>query len=79
MPDHDENLTGTSNAYYNLVSVMYHSLKGAQTYETYVKDAETSGDQELAQFFRQVQQDETLRADRAKQLLWQRVSQTPAR
>ena len=67
--------TGTSNVYYNLVSIMYHALNGAQTYDTYISDAEQSGDNELAQFFRAVQQEDQRRAERAKQLLVQRAGQ----
>ena len=68
--------TGTSNEYYDLVSVMYHALHGAQTYQTYIRDAEQRGDQELAQFFRQVQQEDKKRSDMAKQLLVSRLSQS---
>lgn len=65
--------TRTPNPHYDLVSVLYHALEGSQTTDIYVKDAEQEGDSELAQFFRQVQQEETSRADKAKQLLARRV------
>ena len=65
--------TGTNNATYNLVSVLYHALQGADLYEKYVNDA--GGDQDLASFFRDVQQQEMQRADRAKQLLAKRLQQ----
>jgi hypothetical protein len=61
------NSTGTSNPEYNLVSVLYHALQGAELYEKYASDA--GGDQDLASFFREVQQQEQQRAERAKQLL----------
>lgn len=61
--------TGVSNIYYNLASVMYHALNGARTYEQYARDAEQNGDNELAQFFRQVQQHDSQRAQMAMQLL----------
>lgn len=67
--------TGTSNEHYDLVSIMYHALQAAQTYDMYIRDAEQSGDRELAQFFREVQQEDHRRAERAKQLFVQRVSQ----
>ena len=54
---------------------MYHALNGAQTYDTYISDAEQSGDNDLAQFFRAVQQEDQRRAERAKQLLEQRAGQ----
>ncbi len=79
MTHHEQSSTGTSNQYYNLVSIMYHALQGAQTYDTYIKDAEQSGDSELAQFFREIQQEDKRRSERAKQLLTQRASQTSFR
>lgn len=69
-----ERTTGTQNELYDLVSIMYHALNGAQTHETYARDAEQRGDQELAQFFRQVQQEDKKRSDMAKQLLAKRLS-----
>lgn len=66
--------TGTVDVVYNLVSILYHALEGAEVYSMYVEDAEQSGDSELAQFFREVQQEEKRRADRAKQLLGQRLT-----
>ena len=66
--------TGTKDATYNLVSVLYHSLQGADLYENYVNDA--GGDQDLASFFREVQQQEKQRADRAKELLAKRLQQS---
>ena len=75
----DENLsnprsTGTSNKHYDLVSILYHSLEGAQTYARYVEDAGSEGDKELAQFFLQAQQEENNRAEKAKQLLAARIN-----
>ena len=75
MTHQEQSKTGTSNEYYNLVSIMYHALKGAQTYDTYVKDAEQNGDHDLAQFFREVQQEDQRRSMRAGQLLVQRAGQ----
>ena len=61
--------TGTPDCVYNLVSVLDHSLKGAQVYDQYIQDAEREGHQELVQFFKDVQQQDRERSDRAKQLL----------
>lgn len=63
----------TSNPQYDLVSILYHALAGASTYDAYVKDAEKEGDKELSQFFRDVQREENARADRAKELLAKRM------
>ena len=65
--------TGVPNEVYDLVSVLYHALEGGQTYEKYIQDA--GSNQELAQFFRQCQQEDQQRAQRAQQLLTQLSSQ----
>ncbi|HVL70934.1 MAG TPA: hypothetical protein VM434_03520 [Beijerinckiaceae bacterium] len=69
----DEQTTGTGDVVYDLVSVLYHSLQGAEIYEEFATDADEAGDQELAQFFREVQKEERSRADRAKQFLAKRL------
>lgn len=69
----DRDATGTGDAVYDLVSVLYHSLQGAETYEFFENDANEAGDEELAGFFREVQDEERRRADRAKQLLATRL------
>jgi rubrerythrin len=69
MTSGDQTTTGTPDLTYDLVSILYHALQGAEIYEEYVSDAEEAGNQELAQFFREVHQEERQRADRAKQLL----------
>jgi len=74
MMSNEERATNTSNAYFNLVSVLYHALEGARTYAIYVRDAQNAGDQEMAQFFSQRQQEEVNCADRAKQLLSSRIT-----
>lgn len=68
-----EQKTRTSNAAYDLVSVMYHALQGAETYDRYIADAEERGDQELADFFREVQERNADIASRAKHLLPDRL------
>jgi rubrerythrin len=73
---HHTSQTDTRDATYNLVSVLYHALQGAETYGMYIQDAEQSGSSELAQFFREVQQEEKRRADRAKELLGRQLGQS---
>ncbi len=63
--------TGTRDVTYNLVSVIYHALQGAEVYDQYIRDAEQQGNQDLAQFFRDTKEEDARRADRAKQLLGQ--------
>jgi len=70
--------TGTQDTLYNLLSIIYHALQGAETYEKYINDAEQNGDQELAQFFREVRDVNTQRAERGKQLLSARLMQEQA-
>ena len=69
-----EQTTGTSDENYNLISILYHMLEGAETYEMYAEDAEDADDQELAGFFREVQNTNRQLAERAKDLLKQRLS-----
>ena len=61
--------TTTSNAYYDLVSVLYHALQSAQTSATYIQDAEQAGQQQVAMFFRELQQEANRQAEQAKNLL----------
>ena len=63
----------TCNEHYDLISVLYHALEGAWKCKTYYKDAEKTGDETLAQFFRETQQEECARAERAKALLRHRM------
>jgi hypothetical protein len=60
---------GTTDVAYNLISVIYHALQGAETYGVYANDAEQDGNRQLADFFRQIQEDSLKRASHAKELL----------
>lgn len=71
-----ERTTGTSDELYDLISVLYHSLEAATTYEIYCQDAEERGDTELADFFREIQEQDSERAERAKELLGHRLALT---
>ena len=63
----------TEDHVYGLVSVLYHALQGAQTYEKYIEDAQRASDDELVTFFEQCRTEEQARAARAKQLLVDRT------
>ena len=65
--------TGVRDPHYNLVSVLYHTLQEADLLDRYIQDAEQAGDQELAGYFREVQQSDRDRAVRAKDFLKQRL------
>ena len=71
--------TGTPDAHYNLISVIYHALQGVETYDQYAADAERSGDRELARFLRDVQAENRRRAERAKELLYERLGEQDGR
>ena len=67
--DAGEQTTGTRDEHYNLVSVLYHALQGADTCDQYALDAEAEGKNDLADFFREAQAMNAGIADRAKELL----------
>jgi len=67
--DPGEQITGTRDEHYNLISVLYHALQGADTCSGYALDAEAAGDERLATFFREAGVIHTQLADRAKGLL----------
>ena len=71
--------TGTRDITYDLVSVIYHSLQGAETTAMFIADAEQQNNQDCAQFFREVKQEYERRADRAKQLLTTHLGKTQGR
>jgi len=59
--------TGTRDSTYDVVSVLYHALQGADTCQTYLSDANT--EQQLRQFFEQAMQMQRQLAEQAKTLL----------
>ena len=68
-----ERATGTPNTIYDLSSVLFHALEGGASYDTYIEDAEREVDQELAEFFRRVRDEDSTRADEAQRLLAERT------
>jgi hypothetical protein len=67
--DYGQHTTGTRDEHYNLISVLYHALSGADTCDRYALDAEPAGDERLAGFFRETQVMQSQIAERAKWLL----------
>ena len=59
--------TPADDIVYDLVSIQYHALKGAEVYDKYIEDAHDH--EEVAEFVRQVQQEDAQRAVRAHELL----------
>ena len=74
MADTSQGNTGTGDVTYNLVSILYHALQAAETHDQYIRDAEESGDRDLAAFFREVKDENTRRAERSKELLARRLT-----
>ena len=60
---------------YGIVSVLYHALQGAQTYQQYSEDARKAGDAELQEFFDTCRREEHARAIQAKSLLIDRLEE----
>jgi hypothetical protein len=71
--------TGTRDITYDLVSVIYHSLQGAETTAMFIEDAQQEGCEECAQFFREAKEEQEARADRAKQLLTTHLGKTQSK
>ena len=52
---------------YDLISIQYHALKGAEVYDRYIDDAHDHDD--IVEFIRQVRDEDNNRAQRAHELL----------
>ena len=64
MADHG---SPASDLVYDLVSIQYHALKGAQVYDRYLEDAK--GNDQVAAFIQEVKEQDAERAVRAHELL----------
>ncbi|MHA7629594.1 hypothetical protein [Corallococcus sp. M7] len=73
-----QEVTGTRDEHHDLISTLYHLLKGASVSAQYLRDAEAAGDQELAQLFRDWQDEQRNLAERAKNLLGARMMNAQA-
>lgn len=69
-----ERATGVRDDHYDLISALYHMVEGAWKYDRYAKDADSAGDSELADLFREAQRQHTEMAERAKKLLKGRLA-----
>ncbi|MDH2414587.1 hypothetical protein [Nocardioides sp. CER19] len=61
--------TGFDDVTFDLISVQYHSLKAGHDYGQYVRDAENAGEQEIADFFKQVMDEDAQRAHQVHEFL----------
>jgi hypothetical protein len=66
-------VTGTKDKDYNVIWFTEACLSNALRLETYVKDAERDGDNELADFFRRAQAESRKGAEQGKQMLARRL------
>jgi hypothetical protein len=73
-----ESETGERDETYNLISVLYHALQGAETIRQYQQDTEQSGDEQLSQFFEETRQGYMEFAQQAKKLLAERMEDEDA-
>jgi hypothetical protein len=67
------NVTGTKDKDYNVIWFTEQCLSNALRLETYIKDAERDGDDDLADFFRKAQHESQKGAEQGKELLKSRL------
>ena len=58
---------------YNLIAVLYHSSDNVESLKAYIQDAEQDGDQELADFFGGILENNLKAAQSAKEMLLARL------
>jgi hypothetical protein len=66
-------VTGTKDKTYNIIWFTEACLSNALRLETYIKDAESDGDTELADFFRRAQAESRKGGEQGKQMLRSRL------
>ena len=59
--------TPADDIVYDLVSIQYHALKGAEVYDRYIEDAHEHED--VVEFVKQVKEEDAKRAVRCHELL----------
>src|SRR3954469_3410378 len=61
--------TGFDDVTYDLISLQYHALKAGHDYGQYVRDAENADQKEIAEFFRNVMEEDSQRAHKCHEFL----------
>src|SRR5689334_18163066 len=61
--------TGFGDVMFDLISVQYHSLRAGHDYGQYVRDAENAGYSDVADFFKQVMEEDSRRAAKCHEFL----------
>ena len=69
-------VTGTPDQDYNLVWFLQQCLSNTLRLEIYARDAERTGDSELAEFFRRAQGESKKGAEQSKRLLRDRLAKS---
>ncbi|MBW3611952.1 MAG: hypothetical protein M3N37_05745 [Actinomycetota bacterium] len=59
--------TTADDIVYDLISIQYHALKGAEVYDRYIEDAHEHSD--VVEFIRRVKEEDDRRAQEAHELL----------
>jgi hypothetical protein len=54
---------------YDLISIQYHALKGAEVYDRYLEDTHSAEHEDVSDFIRQCKREDEHRAVRAHELL----------
>jgi hypothetical protein len=67
-------VTGTKDKDYNIIWFTEACLSNALRLESYIKDAERDGDNELADFFRRAQAESRKGAEQGKEMLRKRLA-----
>jgi hypothetical protein len=66
-------ITGTKDRTYDLIWYIEKCLENALRLDTFIKDAEREGDQEVVDLFRKAQSDSKKGAEEGKKLLASRI------
>lgn len=66
----------TEDIVFDLVSIQYHALHGQHLYKRYLEDVPLSDHPEVAEFIRECQQADELRANRCHELLKELTADT---
>ena len=63
------------NKNYNLITALQQASENIETMNTYIQDAQSNDDQELAEFFNGILENNMKAAQRAKEMLVPRLQQ----
>ncbi|MFC4564530.1 hypothetical protein ACFO4E_21955 [Nocardiopsis mangrovi] len=66
--------TPVKNDHYNLTWALHQSLENVYRLETYIEDAERQGDEELARWFRRIQENNQKAGEQGQRLLAERLA-----